>query len=91
MPSKTKITKKLFTVTSLAVQWLRLHASVAGATGLILGQELRSRKLQDSPPPPGKKKAYTKQWITDKRIEHRRVLGLSVCYSLIPKDHVIHL
>ena len=65
MPSKTKITKKLFTVTFPAVQWLRPHASVAGGTGLIPGQELRSCKPQDMTPPPPKKKAYTKWWLTE--------------------------
>ena len=36
---------KLSIGTSLAVQWLRLHASPAGDTGSILTQELISRIL----------------------------------------------
>ena len=35
-------TKLIILRTSLAIQWLRLHASSAGCAGLIPGQELRS-------------------------------------------------
>ena len=43
---------------SLAVQWLSLHISSAGGTGLNLVKELRSHVLDatTSPPPPPQKK-----------------------------------